>query len=125
MEKAVLSKKDLDYLATSTVASGEVGKEIFRQIRTMDKWAFAAWGAKNYVVDDIGKDMQGNRHEGYLRFDVKGTKLKRGKVIVYLAPNDTYTVVFGRVRGADWKELKRVDNVYVDQLVEVIDTYVG
>jgi len=123
--KEHIEQKDLTYLATLRQASGEVGKEILRQIKALDKWALPAWGAKNYVVDDAGVDMKGNKHDGYLRFDVNGTKLKRGKVIIYLAPNDTYSVVFGRVRGLDWKELKRVDMVYNDQLVEIIDNYVG
>lgn len=124
-KKSVLSNKDLEYLASSNIASGEKGKEILRQIKAIDKWALAAWAAKNFVVSDAGVDMKGNPYDAYLKFKVNGPKLKRGTVIIYLTPNDDYTVVFGQVRGADWKELKRVDMIYFDQLVEVIDQYVG
>jgi hypothetical protein len=116
-----LNKKELNYLANT--ASGEVGKEIYRQIKYFDKWALASWGAKNFVTFDAGKDLN-MAHEGGLKFKVKGSKFK-GWVMIYLTPMDLYTIVLGRVRGVDWKVVKTIDNIYFDQLVEILNENIG
>lgn len=128
-KKSVLSNKDLAYLASvDCIASGEVGKEIFNQIRALDKNALMAWGAKNKAIADSGEDIgeagKTIKHDGKAQFDVSCPKFK-GRVVIYLMPNDTYTIVFGQIRNSRWNVKKRIDGVYNDQLVEIIDDYVG
>lgn len=125
-KKSALSENDLSYLAT--VASGEVGKEIFRQINALDRNALMAWGAKNKAIADSGTDIGENnttiKYDGKAQFDVRCPKFK-GRVVIYLMPDDTYTIVFGQIRNSRWNVKKRINGVYNDQLVEIIDDYVG
>lgn len=126
--KEYIAKEDLNYLATLKQASGEIGKEILRQINALDRNALMAWGAKNKAIADSGKDIGENntiiKYDGKAQFDVSCPKFK-GRVVIYLMPNDTYTVVFGQIRSSRWNVKKRIDGVYSDQLVEIIDNYVG
>lgn len=76
-------------------------------------------GAKNLVFlkgESIINPGSGIR--GGLMF--RATCSPGAKVIIELTAADTYTVQIGRVRGADYKVLKTVEDVYCDQLAEVI-----
>lgn len=97
----------------------EIATTIRSQIKAMDFWAFGAWGAKEFVAIENG-----------LRFKVKCPK-HSGFVEIKLNGLDLYDVRGYTVRKVrneiEWKTVEKfsVDNVYVDQLLEVIDKNVG
>lgn len=100
-----------------------IAKTILSQIKAADYWALAAWGANNYVAYTEG-DQGGEIGYilGGIQFNVRGAKVNRGgRVIVYLMPNDTYTVRVGRLYRNKWKDIKIVHDVYCDMLMNVID----
>jgi len=90
--------------------------EIIRdQIRAQDRMVFAAWGAKEFV--NMGKG---------LKFKVGGMARYKGYVYVKLDEGaDLYNIDFFRIRNLEVKVDKAVEGVYADQLVEIIDDYVG
>lgn len=93
----------------------EIAKTIVGQLRALDKWAMASWGANQLLALEDG-----------LQFKVRGSKIKAGgHVQIRLNAMDTYDVKLLRVRGTSVKEVSRVDGVYVDQLVEVLDDMIG
>jgi len=103
-----------DYL---TEASGQVGKTIISQIKTLDKWALQAWGAKDFVANKDG-----------VQFDVRGAK-HRGRVIIALSRNDLYNIEIGKIvtkQGSmDWKSIKKVTDIGVENLVTTLDGLIG
>lgn len=106
----VLKRLDA-YLSES---NGKIGQTILKQIKSLDKWALGSWGAKNFISFDNG-----------IQFDVRGSKFK-GRVVIYLdKASDTYTIQFGKIYKLDWKPQKTIKGIYVENLVDVIDDYVG
>jgi len=98
-----------DYLTEQQVAQA-----ILQQIKTLDKWALPAWGAKDYVTS---KDS--------LQFDVRGSKL-RGRVIVkYDKGKDLYNIEFGTIKNLEWKPVKTLKGIHAEDLVKIIDSQVG
>lgn len=92
-----------------------VAKIILGQIKALDKWALGAWGAKDLVAMNDG-----------LKFKTSGMVRWKGYVYVkYDEGQDLYNVIFGRIRKYEWKVDKQVDGVYVEDLVEVINSQVG
>lgn len=93
-----------------------VANEILRQIKAADKWFLGAVAAKN---------MLGGENE--LRFNIgRNPKVSYAKVIIELDVGaDLYNVVVGRVRKGAWKEIERVEGVFCDQLVPVLDGIIG
>lgn len=92
-----------------------VAKTILAQIKTIDKWALGAWGAKDMVAGD-----------NILQFKVNCPKLKHGKVrIEYEYGKDLYKVRFVKTRGVKFLVDETVENVYAEDLVNVIDNRVG
>jgi len=118
-----ISESDLKYLASISDASGEVGKKIYNQIKSIDTMALPAWGAKNMIILDKGKTQDVGDYLGGFQFDAKGIDFK-GRVIIYLKPDDTYTILFGKLRGTNWNPLKKIDGVVVYNLVSAINEYV-
>lgn len=97
----------------------EIANTILDQIRATDRMALWAWGAKDFVA--LNGSSETNRVSlGGIQFKVSGMKHK-GTVIVNLMANDTYTVVIGNVRKGEWKVKSSTDDVYCDNLMEVID----
>ena len=88
----------------------------FAQLNYGDSWRMARLGAHNraYSAD-----------HGYIQFDVKVGRKYR--VIVKLAPSDTYSVEIGRMRkprGSSIREyevLSQEHDVYCDVLGEVVE----
>jgi len=98
-----------------------IAKTIIQQIKATDYWALGAWGARNYVALNGGKEKHGYILGG-IQFDISGKKLQRGgKVLVYLMGNDTYTVRVIRIHGTNVNEVKLVKEVYCDDLMRIID----
>lgn len=89
----------------------EIAKEIFRQIKAMDSWAFGDWGAKDFVG---GQD--------YLQFKTSGMVVFKGIVKIRLdLGKDLYEVEFGQIRKYEYKIRKKFTDIYFDQLIELID----
>ena len=92
-----------------------VAQIIRDQIRAIDRFALGAWGAKDML----------NMGNG-LKFKTSGMVKWKGYVYVkYDEGNDLYNIDFFRVRGADVKYDRRVEGVFVEDLVRSIDEQVG
>jgi len=93
----------------------EIAKTIISQIQYADRSALMAWGAKKFVVQTNG-----------VMFQVNGLKFK-GHVIVTLTPADTYTVELGKMnlrrnaKNPGWNTVAKIEDVYCDNLMEIID----
>lgn len=87
---------------------------VYSQIKTMSPWAMAAWGAKELVVLKDG-----------IQFKSSGMVKNKGIIQVKLNGSDLYNVTFGKVRKFKYKELKKVTDVFAEDLIGVIDEMVG
>lgn len=92
----------------------EIATTILSQISTIDSRAIWAWGAKNLTVVENG-----------LRFKSSGMVKNKGFVKITLNGNDLYDVEFGRIRKSIYKTVKLNEDVFVDDLVDIIDSMVG
>jgi hypothetical protein len=90
-----------------------VADNIRQQIRSMDPQAFTAWGAHEFVAGP-----------NYLQFKVNGSK-HRGLLKVELTPKDLYDVKAYAVRGPEVKVRQEYKDVFVENLVEVLDDLIG
>lgn len=92
-----------------------VQETILKQIRSLDKWALGAWGAREFKGSN-----------DTLFFRINGTKLKAGWIEVALnRGTDTYTVRGIYQYKMEIKTRTSVQDVYWDNLVSVIDSIVG
>jgi hypothetical protein len=92
-----------------------VAQTILQQIKSIDPWAMAAWGAKDLVNMGAG-----------LKFKTSGMVKWKGYVHVkYDAGNDVYDVDFYRIRGAKIIVDNAIQGVYCDMLVDVVNGQVG
>lgn len=92
-----------------------VAQTILSQIRSIDFWAMGAWGAKELVAMNDG-----------LKFKTSGTVKWKGYVYVkYDYGRDLYDVIFARIRKMAWVEDEKVEGVYAEDLVRIIDSRVG
>ena len=87
---------------------------VYSQIKTMSPWAMAAWGAKELVVLKDG-----------IQFKSSGMVKNKGIIQVKLNGSDLYNVTFGKVRKFKYKEIKKVTDVFAEDLIDVIDEMVG
>lgn len=71
------------------------------------RWTLASWGAREFMVN---KDQ-------WLRFRVSGHHHK-GLVYIVLGWDDTFTLYYTTLGG---KIKDKRENVYIDELIEVID----
>lgn len=85
------------------------------QIKAIDFWAFGAWGAKDLV--NTGKG---------LKFKTSGSVRWKGFVnVVYEEGKDLYKIEFFRIRGVKVITDKIVEDVFVEDMVNIIDAQVG
>ena len=92
-----------------------IAKTILSQIKALDFWAMGAWGAKELVAMNDG-----------LKFKTSGMVKWKGYVHVkYNYGTDLYDIDFFRVRSAQIKIDKAVQGVFVEDLVETINSHVG
>lgn len=92
-----------------------VAQTILTQIKAIDFWAMGAWGAKELVAMNDG-----------LKFKTSGTVKWKGYVYVkYDYGRDLYDVIFARLRKMAWVEDEKVEGVYAEDLVRIIDSRVG
>jgi len=88
---------------------------ILNQIKELDPMAIFVWGAKEMV----------NMGDG-LKFKTSGIVRWKGYVYIkYDEAHDLYDVIFAKIRKLEWIEQERVEGVFFDQLVEIIDRRVG
>ena len=92
-----------------------VAKTILSQIKALDAWSLSAWGAKNLI--DLGTGLQFTSSGMVKNKGIVQIKLNYGK--------DLYDVSFGKVRKYEYKEIKKVTGVFVEDLVDTIDEMVG
>lgn len=93
----------------------DIARTILDQIKMIDRRALMAWGAKEMV--DMGDGLK-----------FKTTGLVRWKGYVYIQYNegtDLYDITFARIRKYEWIVDKKVEGVFVEDLVSIIDRQVG
>lgn len=92
-----------------------IASTILNQIKTIDFWALGAWGAKELV----------NTGDG-LKFKTSGSVRWKGYVHVkYDYGKDLYNVDFFRIRKAQVITDKKVEGIFVEDLVNTIELQVG
>jgi hypothetical protein len=92
-----------------------IAQTILSQIKTIDPRALWAWGAKELV----------NMGDG-LKFKTTGMTPWKGYVYIkYDAGADLYNLDFFRIRKFEVKYDKKIEGVYVEDLVRFIDDFVG
>lgn len=97
---------------TETVA---IASEIKRQIVGQSPMALMSYAAKDFVA--LGETKS---RRAALQFRVSGYKHK-GLVLINLAWNDTYTIETVKIRKGEVNVCESYDNVYFDQMIEVLD----
>ncbi len=99
-----------------------IADAIETQIKTLDPYAFWAWGVK-----DLTTIIDNNGIENGLRFKTSGLVKNKGYITVTLNPKDYYDVSFAKpnYRSAKWEELNRQEDVFFDDLIDIIDNMIG
>lgn len=100
----------------------QIATTIFQQMKALTPApVMMSWGASKFqaVAENQIKGVNEN-YLGGLLFYVRGMKHK-GHVLVSLALNDTYTVSIGHVKKGVINPKKQINEVYFDQLGEIID----
>lgn len=100
----------------------QIAQTIINQIKALTPGpVFWSWGPSAFrAVKENQIQGINENYLGGLLFYVRGMKHK-GHVFVSLALNDTYTVSIGNVVKGQMKLKKQVNEVYFDQLGEIID----
>jgi hypothetical protein len=92
-----------------------IAKTILTQLRTLDRMALFAWGAKDFT--DTGTGLQ---------FKTSGLTPYKGFVkINYVQGQDLYEIEFFRIRKSEVKVDKTVSEVYAEDMIGIIDSFVG
>ncbi|QJX80231.1 hypothetical protein [Priestia megaterium] len=96
----------------------KIANEIRKQIMHLDFWALAGWGAT-----DVSEHYRAV--ENGLAFKISTPRYQRGAwVKVVLNAMDTYNIEVLRIIGTEKKILGNLDDIYAEQLVEVIDSLI-
>ena len=98
----------------------EVAKTIKSQIIAADPLALMSYGARNFCGADMNKE-----NYGWLSFTISNTRVYAQPVTVKISLqfNDTYTVEVFRTRVGKVKLLNKKEDVYFNELVEVLDAF--
>jgi len=92
----------------------EIAETILSQIKQLDGWALAAWGAKDLL--NLGDGLQ---------FKTSGMTPWKGYVQIRLNGLDYYDISFVKMRKGVAKTVKEMKDVVAFDLVECIDEVVG
>jgi len=93
----------------------KIAQTILSQIKTLDPRAMMAWGAKDLISMGDG-----------LKFKTSGLARWKGYVYIkYIESADLYQIQFFRFRNMEVKYDSVVNNVFVEDLVDIIDSQVG
>jgi hypothetical protein len=87
-----------------------IAKEILSQLRHFDPVALMAWGFKKPSGDETS-----------LSFRVNGMKVGHAYVTIILNGKDLYDIEVYKIRSAQKKMIRRVEDVYAEDMIEVID----
>lgn len=96
------------------IKESKISETIYKQINSLDKFAFPSWGAKSFVGSDKS-----------LQFDVRGSRFRGRVIITYDRGKDLYSIEFGNVVKLDWKSKKIIEPVFAGDLVNVLDGQIG
>lgn len=92
-----------------------IQETILQQIKAIDIWALGSWAARDLKASGTS-----------LFFRVNGTKLKYGWIEIDLNEGlDLYTVRAIQTRKGAIKNKGEISQVYAEDLVNVIDSFVG
>ncbi|MEB6550172.1 hypothetical protein MXL46_13840 [Heyndrickxia sporothermodurans] len=92
----------------------EIAKTILNQIRILDKFALMAWGTSEFVALQNG-----------VQFKIRTPLYKRGgRVKITLNSMDTYDIEVFKIVKSEIITLKKSNDIYCDQLVEVLDSLI-
>jgi hypothetical protein len=97
-----------------------IAATIETQIKTLDPFAFLAWGAK-----DLTAIIDNNGIENGLRFKTSGLVKNKGYITITLNPKDYYDVSFAKIKKSKWEELNQQEDVFFGDLIDIIDGMVG
>lgn len=87
----------------------QIATVIFQQIVSLDNLAFFSWGGHNLI-----------KSESTLQFSCSGRNIpSHGAIKITLTPNDTYNIEL--FRTSPFEKLAEANDVYWDNLVEIID----
>lgn len=78
----------------------------------------AMTGAKNFMSCGDGLSFKLPGSGGFCKSGIN-------YVSITLTPDDDYNVVFGKTRKFNYKEIKKVEGIYFDQLQEVFTRATG
>lgn len=88
---------------------------ILSQIKAIDPMALYAWGAKD--LKDTGRGLM---------FKTSGMTPWKGYVTIdYNEGKDLYEIEFMRIRNLERKVVEKIEDVYAEDLVQIIDGFVG
>jgi hypothetical protein len=87
-----------------------IPNEILRQLKTLDRVALMAWGFNSPSGDEYS-----------LSFRVNGAKVGHAFVTINLNGKDLYDIDIFKIRKYDKKMIKRVEDVYAEDMIDVID----
>jgi len=93
----------------------EIANTIKHQITAQSPMALMSYAARDFVA----LNETDTKHGG-LQFRTSGYKHK-GLVMINLMFNDTYTIETVKIRKGEVKVCDSYDDVYFDQLIEVLD----
>ena len=104
------------------MTSTQIAQTILDQTKALTPApVFWSWGASKFrAVRENQIQGVGENYLGGLVFYVRGMKHK-GHVLITLSLNDTYTVTIGNVIKGQIRTKKQINEVYFDQLGEIID----
>ena len=94
----------------------EIAQTIINQIKYADVWLLPSIGATSFKFMNESEEFQGG-----LRFMCNGLR-HQGVVEILLKWIDTYTI---RFIDTNHKQVKEVNDVYCDELVQVLDYVEG
>ena len=93
----------------------EIANTIKHQITAQSPMALMSYAARDFVAL-----RETDTKHGGLQFRTSGYKHK-GLVMISLMFNDTYTIETVKIRKGEVKVCDSYDDVYADQLIEVLD----
>ena len=97
------------------MSSPEVSKEILKQLNAIDPRAIFAWGYRAPMYTDDS-----------LSFLVNGSKTApNSRLTIKLNGKDLYDITIHRVAGVEVIYDAKEEDVYVEDLVKIIDSIVG
>lgn len=87
------------------------------------KTILAQLGGRQFIVMTGAKNL--TDHGNALSMKIPSSKNKINYLKIILAPDDTYTIEFGRVWGMNYNVIETVEGVYCDMLRDIFEDRTG